>query len=747
VRERIICTVIRLSDMLREIKTHMKKLLLSLLLLTLSVAIAHAITTSKDIAITVTASAPGTGLEEFAGPLLGWKRAKGDYGCAGNGTTDDTACLQGAINAISSSNPVLYLEAGTYKISGTLNVVPSGSTGTVGQNIIGADPSTTTISWAGSAGGTMMTVGMNTSGGAAGFKIDRITFDGTNTAGTVVNESYGCSGLGGCIFDATNEYADDVFKNAAIGVQCGFNGLACADITFIRDTFENLTTYGIAPGNGNALDVDLIYSTFNNVHMGALTHGSGISGGINVIGSLFESNSAGDILMYWPTLQLIQGNFSTGSSQFLVSGGGLPIPAFAALFANTAVGLTNTSVPPIDIPNNSGWASVGNVVQSPVGGAVPVVEADPSPGDMFSAGNTFTLGSLSSPCTTSAPAYGSGHCHEFTTGSFPDQIVSRGSINTTPPTMPPTPPNNGPGGNNTRQIYEVGTCAAFEGANCHSTGSIAAAVTAAISGGSSRPVVHIPAGGYGVGGSAITVPACPNAGCDMQIVGDGWYTSVSGTGAAVFQLTGPSTAVIRDMYVAGNGSNDGILVTNADQSGARVFLNQPYCNNNGAGNNGNCLNLDGINNTVVEAHDFLPGVGTNTNGNGVTVSGTGTLNVFGGSAGGNWNLINMSGGANIYFLGVWNDNNGGGSDSGECSLVTASGGGNLTYAAALGALAPGTGCAAPAMSFNNFTGNAFLTGITLHNCGSANCNIAVTGNSTGSNILVQGMLGPPGVTN
>ena len=65
---------------------------------------------------------------EFDGPLSGWLNVTAaPYNAVANGTTDDTAAIQAALNNANQGNgttpsysPVVYLPAGTYKISSTL---------------------------------------------------------------------------------------------------------------------------------------------------------------------------------------------------------------------------------------------------------------------------------------------------------------------------------------------------------------------------------------------------------------------------------------------------------------------------------------------------------------------------------------------------------------------------------------------------------------------------------------------------
>jgi hypothetical protein len=87
------------------------------------------------------------------------------YNAVGDGVTDDTAAIQAAINALGGSNgSTLYLPAGTYVISGSLNFsnVPGGRFSVVGDgtgltNIEVAANNVTALQFTGS-GATQPTV-------------------------------------------------------------------------------------------------------------------------------------------------------------------------------------------------------------------------------------------------------------------------------------------------------------------------------------------------------------------------------------------------------------------------------------------------------------------------------------------------------------------------------------------------------------------------------------------------------------
>ena len=113
--------------------------------------------------------------------------------------------------------------------------------------------------------------------------------------------------------------------------------------------------------------------------------------------------------------------------------------------------------------------------------------------------------------------------------------------------------------------------------------------------------MHLPKGSYSIG-TTLSVPA--NA--DLQIVGDGTNSQLNWSGVAggtILRMNGPSRAILRD-FIRANGGNaaNGIAIENADQPGARVYLEgfvtEPPMQTT--------LLADGLTSTVVELHGGYP---------------------------------------------------------------------------------------------------------------------------------------------
>ena len=174
-------------------------------------------------------------------------------------------------------------------------------------------------------------------------------------------------------------------------------------------------------------------------------------------------------------------------------------------------------------------------------------------------------------------------------GQSYEQKVEPGTIDEQPPFLPPTPPRV------VREVFEV-----TAGADAD---AIQAALDQAAALKGQRPVVHLPKGNYQLK-HGLTIPV----GGDVQVIGDGGAetaTVLTWAGEApgvVFTLVGPSHATIRDLSIQAQGGT-GILVTNCDQPGSRIFSRE--LNVTGAGPEQKCragLLVDGLDHADVSAH-------------------------------------------------------------------------------------------------------------------------------------------------
>lgn len=560
--------------------------------------------------------------------------------------------------------------------------------------------------------------------GVAYSRFDRLTFNGENTGNNGFDQSYVGSGN---YFDVGNEYADDRFENFATGLYCGVLGYGCVDTAMLRDQFLNnglgsqfLNTGrgGIFLGNYNALGMNVWYSYFNNNYDGVTNyHGSG---NYFVIGSVFSGDLDTDNNIGNTGVFGIRNNYSSGSNVFLSSGGTGSSPNSFTVQDNTVLDTTNSANRLSLYQGNLGpEVLLDNTVRSradvTTGPIVQVAGGAGSSADAFSLGDTFTAGSLASPCTLSAPVYSNGHCHEIG-----DQVVARGTRNPLAPVLPATLPNI------------TGQITVDEETAARTEAQIQADVNA-ICARNNGSVVHLQAGTYSWS-STLTVPA--NDYC--QIIGDGQDTQISWTptsGTAI-QLTGPSKAVLRELQVNGNaGTADGIDVTDADQPGSRVFMQQAFLSESKTN-----LFVDSLDYTRVELDNFYHNNTTLFSGGGAA-----SLDVVGGAlaAAGNWQggetLVfdgdasnnstgyAVSNGGRLLVWGTWFD----AGDSGG-PVVTATGSGTLTIADSQLYTPPGV---STAVSLNNFTGTAALAGVSTDGA------FDVTGTGTGAQIAVVGMIG------
>jgi Pectate lyase superfamily protein len=609
------------------LRRYVPRVWLAFIELALSSALVLALVTSGDAGRTLSAqssSFPAIG-DEFVGPFENWMNLKTKFGAKGDGTADDTGAIQAALDALGSGGTtgyVLYVPAGMYKITQKLIYYKREFT-----SILGEDPTATIFKWMGAADDTMLAVD-----GVAYTRISRITFDGSSLAGVLIDQS---GVTAGGFFDTGNEYADDTFKDARIGVQCGVNANGCAEGTIIRSHFSRLSQFGILLGNFNALDLWVRYSTFDDNAMG-ISNVPG-AGNFHAYNNVFHRSAIADIKIGNTGGFSFRSNYSISSNIF-IDASGTNNPASITLQGNTVLDTRNTQS--IHIGNQGPVFMYDNIIRSLSGGPTmipvltgghtgsPVFVGSFSDSDAIAVGNRFTAGN--------AKVAVKGRLLEIDS-----TVRSSSSIHPADPVLPPTEPNVH------RKVFDVSATA---------TGAeIQEAIDNAGAENGHRPVVHIPAGDH-----FITSTLIIEANTDVQLAGDGYRTRLvwKGTGAGpVLWLQGPSKATIRELDVDGGSLVEGIVGSNIDQRNSRVFMHGTMVSG-GAKTN---LFADALDFTSVEAEDFghsnqSTGVGVRVRGGPLAAAGSpqaGEVKIYSGASSGEILPYEVSNGGTLLVRDVW----------------------------------------------------------------------------------------------
>ena len=497
--------------------------------------------------------------DEFVGPFASWINVKTQFGAVGDGIADETASLQAALDAIGTANSVssvVFLPAGTYRITGTLQL-----NNKIGVSIIGADPSTTKIIWGGALGGTMLS--MN---GIAYSRFNRITWDGTNSAGMAIDQAWTASAA---YFDTGNEFADNVFTDVGYGIRGGRFGHGFAEIAIMRCKFIRNSFAGVSVENFNALDVWVWNSLFQDCARGVTN--LNVAGNFKVYNCVFRNSTISDLSIGNNGEFSFRNNTSVNSKKFLTTTF-KRYPYNITLQANTIIDPISDTV--IDLLMQGPVIMLDNIIRSRVGAVGPVVyDSCPPSAEFIAIGNTFTVNSPIKSLVRNM-LFGNTVVARSTLSSLAEQI------------LPGISPNYN------RQVIEVPV-----GSNA---ATIQAAINQAAALNGNRPVVHLPKGNYSIS-TTLNIPS----GTDLQLVGDGHGEANStfllwaGTGEGpVIKINGPSKATVRDLYIHGNQLATNILVENIDQPGSRVFMHEFEDHANA-----NNLIVDGLDHTRVLAYN------------------------------------------------------------------------------------------------------------------------------------------------
>jgi hypothetical protein len=517
----------------------------------------------------------------------------------------------------------------------------------------------------------------------------------------------------GCCYDGSNEYSDDIFENAAIGIQAGDNTAGCcsAETKVDRDIFVNLTQAGISLEDWNALDWYVRYSIFEHNNYG-VTNRYGEGGAMHLDHNLFEYNMVDAAWGNGSPQSSYTYNTSYHSGTFLAGGP----------YGNSSILIGNNILQPltaaISMPGVGPLTLIDNIVEGSVSAA-----QGPNYILSFPDGSRSTPGSFvtsmrntyisAAPFSVQNITYGVNEIKGNLT-SLNDQFIAVNNIHGALPVMP------GPLPNYNRKIYEVP-----QGA---SGSDIQRAINQAIAeDNGNRPIVHLPWGQYAVS-STITIPA----NSDVQLVGDNMQTIINWTGSndsPALMLLPPGHATIRNLTVNAASASAGILIEGNDLPGDRIYSNFSAEASPGSLHN---LLVNGFDNTLIQMDDFGHGGLTNSSTASVAVVGgplskigtatAGYTGLFMGASANNNMSYRVDNGGTLVVTGFWYEQGGPG------WLDLNSGFGNVVGYGDNVSVAPYN--RHTAVAANNFTGT-----LTIANSFIGMASVALGGSAT-SNVLL-----------
>jgi hypothetical protein len=504
--------------------------------------------------------------EEFNGPFNGWANVKHGFGAKGNGKDDDTKALQNAIDYLSvppkgfglgaGAYTVLYLPAGTYCISSTLQLK-----GKIGVTIIGEDPENTIIKWKGKDNSTALLAN-----GSAYFKISRLTWD---AGGKTNMEAIGIhwkekwndqvsQSFASIQIEISDNWFIGGFRTGIGGGTTSATGTASNDseITIRRCVFRNCTLSGIEITGFNALDYWIWDCRFLRCANGVRC----ALGNYHIYRSFFSGSTVSDVHNNNGYYNSIRGCYSVNANDFSSDEGASSNP-FKRVFQD------NTVILPHHVPirhNHLGKITLlGNTFTRNIDTTYKFSVYNRSwfPA-MYEALSLYNIYAYPQAVKLDVDP------HKLYT--FADKVTTtiREDSLTFLRSMDPTPPKV------TRKVFEI-----FAGA---SAARIQSVLDSAASMKGQRPVVHFRMGEY-----TIDRTLRIKAGADMQLMGDGWLygTMIQQKDFALFrkipllEVQGPSYITIKDIHFGsalGKGQFAGIVFKNVDQPRSEVHIDQVY---------------------------------------------------------------------------------------------------------------------------------------------------------------------------
>jgi len=617
-------------------------------------------------------------VQGFTGPPAGWASVR-EYGARGDGKCDDTAALQKALDDLRREDrpaAVLYLPAGTYRITRMLELARGRHEESKDVGIVGEDPRTTRIEWHGEPDGVMFLYN------AWYSRMGRLTLDGRDTAGTAIRH--------GQAFTTYNEFADMEFRNVGFGIEAGVRD-GIAETTVRRCGFVNCSRAAVSIQNFNSLDWFLWQCRFEHCRLG-VTNVFG-AGNFHVYDSVFRESIEADISIGNTCYFAMRDNVSVGSKAFFVAGG-IEACGHVTLQGNVIIDAQDA---PVQMGNLGPFLLLDNVFKSR---NVPAVRVNPKAG-FVSAGNTFAAGDP----IAAKPGF----------VRFDDVVKDYDTVK-----APVREPADFAARSH-RMVIEVspgaGSAALHE----------AVVQASRVAGG--QAVVHLRRGAYNVD-RTLVIPA----GSTTQIVGDGPDTVLcwAGEGAGpVVRFEGPSRASMGELSIDGGRMADGVLISGCDVPSARIFMDQT---NVGGAQTGYLIER------IAEADVAMCNINHGGNRVGVRVVGPGSRSaagvgapravIYSGASSNNEISYEVLQGGELLARDIWYE-------SGEHPrFLRCTGSGAFTLHGAMVATARRAGV--PAVEVDGFKGDLVLLTTILHT-GSLSVPVVVTERSGEATVLALGL--------